>query len=1234
MKSLRLASVISLFVSLGVGACGGGGGEGDPDGSPPDGGVVPSGPPAPMGDHPLCLASVDCPVGQHCDLGECVQDCNTVDACTGEKSCSPRARCLAPGEKDDDPPPTTKALGEVFSPIKEYRLTDRDTKLEVKLESKSTEKVRFRVQLDAPHLSIESARGEFSGSTTLVFKVSADGLKGRDVPGIIRIFTNLGDLTVAAPIKVGVTGKYHGALRYDGGIVSLGDVGFSLDIAETAGEAKVRVDSTKSVLFPADGGETTGRGTFSKTTGLDITLTQRVPKTLGGARNHFQRDLGRKLRLKLKPDARGNLSGTFEDTVYGLFSTPVVLKGTVALDAQTGAPAPDFTLGTEPTMPSAAVKAFLNPSDVFAGWAGGTCEQIVCGDTTCVTTAVVDKANAANAAFSTPLYDAFKNRFASATAADPVGGISGACQRALGKTVVPGAADPDLATCGLPLGAACTLPVLGKLPVTDVKAGKAFSAMTAKTLAPALLVAKDEIVKALRSGILEGPSFEKARFESATKVLGPTATWLLQPAVLEQLRTLPASAAKGDEPTGTDPATKTELDTWPAARALGDLFQTSAVLDGELARNAAQAAPGEQPALAKAAQQRALLAFFEAAALASLVDTWGAVPASVSTKLLGVLTPLDQGFAALSVGANVFGIPQGFVPFVYRAEDAAGKPTNFEQMLGLAKDSVATAQSTEATFKTTDRSFEQSNFKLLSELTGLGTAYDLRIKDICGAAFDPGKITKVSEFESCGKGGVGEVGLLDLDITAAKARVQATESRLAGLKKKIQIELKRISDVNGIRQENLAFISSAGSKLETLTFSTSMMDAYSAFMSTASSAQIWNGGAPLALAVGQLIIGEMKAGLEAQKVALQTAQTMKLEASSARIEVINGMAGVQGMVIDLAQATIDGQQDMLAMVGAQLKLRNSLATARGLWEERQRQAALFGKDPSNDPSFRVLRDQQAFKTLRARFDAQRMLFLSGSALAYEVNRKIPGLDGAVLNAFNGDGLGSLQGCLSSVYTNHRIGFGTPQDYVATVSVRKMLGITGPRVDAASGETLSEGEQFRRLLLKNQNLDGAGGVGITFSTNLQPGNGLWSTDVCGDRIATVQAQLVGDFLGDNQAQVNLSLTGGGFLRTCDAADTVESWSFGKPNTAGATAFAVLQAGVNSYGDASPNLSLFGQSVARASWQLVIPGASAAPSNADLNLLKLEDVVLRLGHKATARKGGAFPLDLSCLSSTGK
>jgi len=45
-----------------------------------------------------------------------------------------------------------------------------------------------------------------------------------------------------------------------------------------------------------------------------------------------------------------------------------------------------------------------------------------------------------------------------------------------------------------------------------------------------------------------------------------------------------------------------------------------------------------------------------------------------------------------------------------------------------------------------------------------------------------------------------------------------------------------------------------------------------------------------------------------------------------------------------------------------------------------------------------------------------------------------------------------------------------------------------------GRDAHRGELFRRMLLQNANLDGRGGVGITFTTKLQPGNGLWSSDV--------------------------------------------------------------------------------------------------------------------------------------------
>jgi hypothetical protein len=193
----------------------------------------------------------------------------------------------------------------------------------------------------------------------------------------------------------------------------------------------------------------------------------------------------------------------------------------------------------------------------------------------------------------------------------------------------------------------------------------------------------------------------------------------------------------------------------------------------------------------------------------------------------------------------------------------------------------------------------------------------------------------------------------------------------------------------------------------------------------------------------------------------------------------------------------------------------------------------------------------------------------------------------------------------------------------------MLGINGPRKDDVTGQTLSEGDQFRELVLKNENIDGKGGVGIVFTTNLEPGNGLWSSDVCSDKLASVQAQLVGDFLGDNQAQVNITLDGGALLRSCDSSDLRE-WSFGAATEGGSLASAVIQAGVNTFGDAPPNTSLFGQSVARGKWTLVIPGGADAPSNADVDLTHVDDVVVKFTHKAQPRRNSPVSINISCLS----
>lgn len=231
----------------------------------------------------------------------------------------------------------------------------------------------------------------------------------------------------------------------------------------------------------------------------------------------------------------------------------------------------------------------------------------------------------------------------------------------------------------------------------------------------------------------------------------------------------------------------------------------------------------------------------------------------------------------------------------------------------------------------------------------------------------------------------------------------------------------------------------------------------------------------------------------------------------------------------------------------------------------------------------------------------------------------------MLGAFNSHEIERLSNCYQTILSEDRTSYGVPQDFSTTLSVRRMLGVTGPRTDEVTGKMLSAGELFRSILLTNQTLDTDGNVRIQFSTNLMPGNDLWSTNVCNDKITSVKAQLVGDFQGDDEAEIGLLVEGGAVMRRCDSEELIH-WHLDSQ------AIAIVQAGTNTLGPTA-NTSLFGQSVARPSWTLVIPSGVNAPANKDLNLEQLEDIVLEITHRALPRREGGSRADIACLGSVG-
>jgi hypothetical protein len=1200
------------------GGAGGGAGGGGQDGgteASTDGGV-----PVPVGDNPPCVLSADCPPGMFCDLGECIQECNTDLACVDGEACSPRARCLEEGEEDQDPEPTTDHEGTISTEPTTLPLTDRDEQAKVVLKSTSDDPVRYRVQLNAPFLRLEEPRGEFVGSTTLTFGVDTSSLTERDVAGSIKIFTTLGETAIDTSMKVGITGTYQGSLRYEDDTLALGDARLALDLVEDKGDVKVRVDPSRSLLFPDTGGGTiTGVGTYAHSEGVVVSLSQRIGEGFGDERNSFGRPLGRKLVLRMSPGSNGRLSGTFEETIHGLFVQPVQLSGTVSLSHRASVGDPSFSVGTPPTMPGTPNPGeILSPADVF-GWATNSCESVVCPSVgPCDLMAAIPDIEQT---YYQPLLDSMVHK----SGTDAFQSLADSCELSVGYTSTQ-QYQTSSKRCGLGVPLACGLALASQEPTGNTSTARAFGRLMQETLAARLLVAKNDVVEGLNESLVNGASAELARYDHAIATLGPAARWVLQPSVLEYMRSMPPEGAKGDPPSDDE----TQNASYPSARALADLLRTMSVLDGERARVGAAASWSDAPVLAKEAQQRALLRFLEAAVLTEVLQEWGQAPAPVTATLTGVLGPLDQGFAAASEGANAFGVPDGFVPFVYRPEDVGKGATNFEQMLAIATAAREQHGSLEEAYKANERTFELNEQQLRAEIGAVKTLYDTQIKSLCGVSFEPDDVTGMDSWSDCAKDNQGQIGEMQIEIERAMAALRSAESRIAGMKDKIQIDQNALVRTQQVHSDTLRFIDQNGKSIEAIIMAETIITAEQKMLEVASNSQVLNFGAPVAMAAADSMLELMKGELEVQKQRLHSAQTMRFEQAGAEIELITGMANIQKQMIDLAQLGVDMQQDAIGVVLAQLRAKNSLDQARLLWQTRQEALALItsGLNPLNDPSYRVLRDQLGLDLLRSRARVQRQMFLAGHALSYEIDQPVPTMGGAVLGATNSLRLATLSSCMQQIFSDYRVAFGSPQPYTTEVSVREMLGIHGPRVDEVTGEEIDEGEQLRRILLRNQNLDGNGGVGISFSTNLQPDNGLWSTNVCTDRITAVRAQIVGDFLGDNDARVLLALEGGGVLRGCGSED-LHTWTFGADGSTSSTAVANIQAGVNSFGTASANGSLRGSPVASATWHVMLPGGSTEPANADLELMKIEDIVLEIAHEALPQKSSSIALDFSCL-----
>jgi hypothetical protein len=1208
---------------IGCGSSGSGsGGDGTPDNSRGGQGSgenpsIPAEPPKPVAGRDACIISADCPSGTHCDLGECVQACNSKQACDKGLSCSVRARCVKPEEQDEEPPPVTEHEGTVTAEASSLELDERDTEFEVKLEADTDALVSYRVEVKAPFLALEGdERGDFAGSVRLKFAVDPSSVSGTKASGVVVVHTSLGEVAVNPSLRVGLTGRYQGVMRYSAGKTPLGDVGVAFDMLDKSGNVRVRADPDRSMTFPeAAGGAVTGRGVFTFTDGVSLTLSQVVDQSFGGERNHFKRPIGRRISFALKPTGSGKLEGTFEEKIYGVTQQPLALNGTAYLEPSDQPDPEEFTMAVAPVMPAAQDNAFPVVS-VFSGWSNYDCFS----DCEYASDRVGCIGNTIEPTYYQHLVESLAG---TRTRSDPLDDLAKACESELAVTGTSAYKNLGYLRCASIPPLACSLDRIAHGTWTTSQlpgARAAFNRLTARMLAPALFVAQSSIATGLKRSLLEGASAQGESFAAARSALQAPAIYAFSSGLLGYLKTLPVAVAKGDD-NSQDP-TQTN---YPAARALSRLVYVLQTLDGEESRADATDVAGQLTDKLQRAQSRGLLGFFEAATLASVMDSWNN-PANIGGEFVGSLTLSDRGFASLQQGATLFGVPEGQVPLVY--DPARAQPTNFEQVLEVrAKPALDQFQADQAAFEAANREFEQNASHLTNETESVRRTYEDQVVAICGTAFEVDNVKTDKDWEKCGADGSGEFSELSLDITQAYLRLQASQSRIRGMKQKYAIDEKRLADTQQVKVEQMQFIDKTGRKLQGLALAEGYINVAEKTIDVASNANLWNAGAPIAMAAATLVLETARTSITIARQGVETAQQLRTVADESKVELISGMTELQKQLIDIAQLELEMEQDSLAITQADLRRRNTVDRARRLADERIRSLARISESPLTDPTFRILQTQLALQAVASRSEAQRWLYRAGRALEYEINTSLgSALPQAVLGAFNSAQTERLARCFTGIFNDYSAEFGVAQEFTTTVSVREMLGFSSPRKDNVTGETLTEGDLFRQWILRNENIDTQGNVTVSFSTNLQPGNDLWSSNVCDDKVATVQAQLVGDFQGDNEAEIQIGLEGSSILRRCDS-DQLIDWSIDS------SAQAVIQTGVNTFGEAKPNSSLFGQSVARATWKVVIPAGSVAPANADLDLKSLDDIVLKITHHALPRRNKSLPVSFACLGSVG-
>ncbi len=1164
---------------------------------------------------PECELAADCPEGTYCDLGECVQSCNVALPCSSAgASCLSRGRCAMSATEASDPPVVDTHVAVVSGP-ESVSIAGDAMSVTIMLTAAPTDRdIRYRIDPRVSWLRPMEARGTFRGGLAVTLRVDRTGLAVGSHAGTVVFRTTAGDVSVPVELTQSFTGVYQGELRYTTPR-ALGAIPVRMEVRDRGGSLDMRILADESPTFPRSSGtQATASAPLSGAMVSASFVQAFAAADLGDS--PFARPVGRDLQMQVTSTESGGLGGTFTERWVGVFPSAVQVGGTLSLARVPEAEPADFTVGLPgalPANPSAipplvpaachaasAIVAVLGESGSPCNAGSNPTSMRLCGERMMLRSTRFEGA---------PLV------VPGASGESGYDSLSTVCASEVANPTFGTPASSGRSSCFDRGNYECALAYLENAAAAgDSEASRLAQEAVGRRAGVALLLVNDTLVDSFELPFRDdAPGVETrviGRLDDARSAAAPALTQLYAPHVLEALRSVSPSLARDGDYRGL--------------RRLAQLVARDRLALTERASILVRSRPSERAATRTALHAEALDLLLGLITLSTIEQSQLAPPSPELSLFADSLTEL--GRRSLQAGERIdpLGLPSYFVPFVYDPTFAAMGATNFQQVLSGYSTDVMRAASDEDAASMALHVHEQSEASLRNELNAVDNEIRGRLRAICGPL---AAMPTEPDLEHCGENGIGDLATAQSVYEESIAGVQTAIAQHDGLIARIAIERARVADIAAIRADTIEFVSSSGMRVIAINWEIAAIEAVQTFLSLASNSSLFNGFTGFALGAASAALDVLKVDRTQAQARLQLAQDLRVRSDEARVEVINGMAVVQSMMVGIAEAELTMTQAAIRATTAGIQvatLRSEIEQLRG---ERSLQESRVTMGLANDPSFRVLRNRAVERAIRSRDTALLGVYLSARAYEFETNTSLAQIDSILVPALRASDVARFADCLPSSYTAFRTAYGAAQSFSDEISLREdVLGIRGPIVDDVTGETLSEAAQFRRALFQPSNLGPDGTVELSFGTNLSRGNNLFSTMVCNDQIRSIQVRLVGDGLGDDTARVYLSQRGTSVMRGCEtgrdgSGEVLRTYDL-QPRRA------ELQAGVNVYPMSAPDTQFFGRSVAATEWVIAIPPGSVAPANSDVNPLRIDDIILRVDHSAISLSDSPIRYTSTC------